>query len=81
VNVSHTKMTEKEGKREESHEAQYREAVQAMERGDESAKTIVAYYKLSGVGGAMVNADEAVALLEERARDGDHSGIICGFKL
>ena len=64
-------MTEKEGKREESDETQYREAVRAMERGDEAAKTTVAYFKLSGRGGAEVGVDEAVVLLEERVKDRD----------
>jgi len=55
-----------------------------MERGDESAKTEVAYYKLSGLGGAEVDVDEAVALLEERARDRDCEaqwmfGLCCEF--
>jgi len=68
--ISHTKMTE-EGKRAVSDETQYIEAVQAMERGDESAKTKVAYYKLSGLGGTEVDADEAVALLEDRAKEED----------
>jgi len=66
-----TKMTEKEGEGEVSEETKYTEVVQAMERGEESAKTKVAYYKLSGLGGAEVDADEAVALLEERAKDRD----------
>ena len=69
--TSHAKMTEKEGKKGVADEAQYREAVGAMEKGDESAKTSVAYFKLSGLGGAKVDADEAVALLEERVKEGD----------
>ena len=52
-------------------EAQYKEAVRAMERGDESAKTKVAFYKLSGRGCADVDPDEAVVLLEERVKDRD----------
>ena len=52
-------------------EAQRKEAERAMERGDESAKTKVAYYKLSGRGGAEADVERAVVLLEERARDGD----------
>ena len=52
--------------------AQYREAVSAMENGDSSAKTKVAYYKLTGLGGVEVDEDEAVVLLEERAKDGDN---------
>ncbi len=52
--------------------AQYREAVSAMESGDVKAKTKVAYYKLTGLGGVEVDEDEAVSLLEERAKDGDN---------
>ena len=61
-------MTEK-GRKDD--EAQYREAVRAMEKGDQSAKTKVAFYKLSGCGGVEVDTDEAVVLLEERAKDRD----------
>jgi len=52
-------------------EAQYKEAVQATERGDESSKTIVAFYKLLGLGGAGVDVEGAIALLEERAKERD----------
>jgi len=60
-----------EGSEEKSDESQCEEAVRAMENGVESAKTKVAYYKLSGCGGIAVDADEAVVLLEERVKDGD----------
>ena len=67
-----------------SEEAQYRKAVQAMESGDESAKTKVAFYKLSGRGGVEVDADGAVALLEERVKEGDYEakwmlGLCCEY--
>ena len=52
--------------------AQYREAVSAMENGDEKAKTKVAFFKLTGLGGVEVDEDEAVVLLKERAKDGDN---------
>ena len=66
-------MTDGERKSEEMLDAaQYREAVSAMEKGDMKAKTKVAYYKLTGLGGVQVDEDEAVALLEERAKDGDN---------
>jgi len=51
--------------------AQYEEAVRAMDSGDESAKTKVAFYKLSGRGGAVVDAGGAVALLQAGAKRGD----------
>ena len=50
---------------------QYIEVVNAMEDGDVKAKTKVAYYKLTGLGGVEVDEDEAVVLLEEGAKDGD----------
>ena len=51
-------------------EVQYKEAVHAMESGDGSAKMIVAYYKLLGLGGVEVDVDEAVTLLEESVKEG-----------
>ena len=52
-------------------EERYEEAVHAMNRGDEKAKTTVAFFKLSGRGGAEVDQDEAVSLLVQRVKDGD----------
>ena len=43
----------------------------AVEGGDESAKTKLAWFKLSGLGGAEKDEDGAVALLEERVKEGD----------
>ena len=54
-----------------SQEQEYKNALDAVERGDESAKTKLAWYMLSGRGGAAVNAKGAVALLEERVKVGD----------
>ena len=65
-----SQMTE-ERSADQSGETQYKEAVQAMEKGNEGAKALVAFYKLSGYGGARIDAEGAVALLEDRARDGD----------
>ena len=70
--------------KESDDEVQRKEAERAMENGDESAKTKVAYYKLSGYGYAEVDADEAVVLLEERVKDGDCEakwmlGLCCEF--
>ena len=52
-------------------ETKYKEVIDAIERGDESGKTKLAWYKLSGVEGVQVDADEAVKLLEERVEAGD----------
>ena len=49
----------------------YKAVLEAVERGDESAKTKVAWHKLSGVGGCEIDANGAVALLEERVKDKD----------
>ena len=43
----------------------------AVEGGDGTAKTKLAWLKLSGFGGAVVDEDGAVALLEERVKEGD----------
>ncbi len=78
-------MSEEERTGEEkSDEAQYEEAVCAMKNGDETAKTKLAFYKLSGCGGLRVDANGAVALLEERAKDGDDEarwmlGLCCEY--
>ena len=52
-----------------SEEQEYRDALSAVKKGDESAKTKVAWYKLSGYGGAVKDEDGAVVLLEERVKE------------
>ena len=52
-------------------EEEYKEVLSAVERGEESAKTKLAWYKLSGMGGAKVDVDGAVKLLEERVKEND----------
>ena len=52
-------------------EEDYKACLEAFERGDESAKTKLAWYKLSGVGGCEIDTNGAVALLEERVKDKD----------
>ena len=49
---------------------EYTTALKAVEGGDESAKTKLAWLKLSGVGGAEKDED-GVAVLEERVNEGD----------
>ena len=49
----------------------YREALKMMESGVESAKTKVAFYRLSGRGGAEIDAKGSVSLLEDRAKELD----------
>jgi len=50
---------------------QYEEVKKAVEGGDESSKTKLAWLKLSCRGGAELDEEGAVALLEERAKEGD----------
>ena len=54
-----------------SEESEYKDTLQAVERGDDSAKTKLAWYFLSGYCGAKVEVDKAVVLLEERAEEDD----------
>ena len=54
-----------------SEEQDYKDALEAVERGEESAKTKLVWYMLSRRGGADVDAKGAVALLEERVKEGD----------
>ena len=52
-------------------EEEYKEVLSAVERGDESAKTKLAWYKLSGIGGVQVDVVGAVKILEERVKERD----------
>ena len=56
---------------EKSDEAQYAKALRGVEHGNRSYMTKVAYYKLSGLGGAQYDPDGAVALLKKRVEDED----------
>ena len=47
------------------------ETKESVERGDNAAKTKLAWYLLSGYCGAKVDADKAVAMLEERVKEDD----------
>ena len=65
-------------------EGQYEAAIHLMEKGEQKAKTDVAFFKLSGLGGAKIDADGAVVLLEERVKDRDSEamwmlGICCEY--
>ena len=50
-------------------EEEYKEVVKAVESGDNSAKTKLAWYLLSGCGGAEVDKERAVELLRERVKE------------
>ena len=49
----------------------YTTVLRAVESGDASAKVELAWYKLSGLGGAKKDEEGAVSLLEERVKEGD----------
>ena len=53
----------------------YKKVLEDVERGDECAKTDLAWFMLSGCGGAKVNAEAAVALLEERVKEKDEEAM------
>ncbi len=54
-----------------SEEDEYKAILKAVERNVDWAKTKLAWYKLSGSGGCRVDEEGAVALLEERVKNGD----------
>ena len=49
----------------------YSEVLKAVKSGNKRAKTKLAWLKLSGFGGADVDEDGAVTLLQERVKEGD----------
>ena len=56
-------------------EMKYKEVLSAVERGDNKAKTKLAWYKLSGYGGVEIDMKGAFALLEERVEDKDEEAM------
>ena len=52
-------------------EEEYRAALSSVDRGDDSRKTKLAWFKLSALGGCGFDGDGAVALLEERVKEGE----------
>ena len=54
-----------------SEEKEYKDVLSAVKGGDDSAKTKLAWYKLSGLGGAEKDEYGAVKMLEERVKGGD----------
>ena len=54
-----------------SEKSEFKDTLQAVERGDGAAKTKLAWFFLSGYCGAEVDANKAVALLEERVKEDD----------
>ena len=62
----------------------YPEGVNATENNDENAKTVEAFFKLTGCGGVEIDEKAAVALLEEQAESGDNEamwmlGLCCEY--
>ena len=62
-----TKMSERVEKT--SDELEYEKVLRAVRRGNSKAKTKLARFKLSGLGGAEVDKDGAVALLKKCVKD------------
>ena len=67
-----------------SFEYEYADALKAVKGGDEGAKTKIAWFLLSGLGGAENNEEKAVELLEERVKEKDSEamwmlGVCCEF--
>ena len=56
-------------------ESEYKEVKSAVERGDNKAKTKLAWYKLSGYGGVEIDMKGVFALLEERVEDKDEDAM------
>ena len=52
-------------------EVDFELTLRASKRGENAAKTKLAWYKLSGHGGAEIDVDGAFALLQERVKEGD----------
>ena len=70
--IAATTMSSIEGRENvEWRELKYGEVLKAVESGDNSAKIKLAWLKLSGLGGAEIDEDGAVVLLEERVKDRD----------
>jgi len=55
----------------EIEEQRYQEVLRDAEKGEGSAKTMLAWYKLSGCGGCVVDEDGAVEMLSKRVMEGD----------
>ena len=64
-------MSSEEGNKKRSEEEEYKKIVRAVNDGRNEAKTKLAFFLLTGKGGAEVDEDRAVVLLEERVKDRD----------
>ena len=64
-------MSQEEGVTMSTSEAEYQKVLCAVESGEKQAKTKLAWFKLSGDGGAEIDENPAVALLHERVKDDD----------
>ena len=66
-----TTLNKAEGSEESWSKLKYEDVKKAVDEGDASAKTKLAWLKLSGLGGAEIDEDNAVILLEERVKEED----------
>ena len=64
-------MSSEEGDKKITEEEEYKKVSRAVDDGDNKAKTKLAFYLLTGKGGAEVDEDRAFALLEERVKERD----------
>ena len=64
-------MSSEEGDKKISEEEEYKKVARAEDDGDHKAKTKLAFFLLTGKGGAEVDEDRAFALLKERVKDRD----------
>ena len=62
-------MSSEEGDKKITEEEEYKKVSRAVDDGDNKAKTKLAFYLLTGKGGAEIDEDRAVALLEERVEE------------
>ena len=62
-------MSSEEGDKKITEEEEYKKVSRAVDDGDNKAKTKLAFYLLTGIGGAEIDEDRAVALLEERVEE------------
>ena len=62
-------MSSEEGDKKIIEEEEYKKVSRAVDDGDNKAKTKLAFFLLTGKGGAEIDEDRAVALLEERVEE------------
>ncbi len=59
----------------ETEKQRYKKVLRDVKAGDSDAETDLAWFLLTGSGGAKVDPDQAVVLLEERVKDDDYEAM------